>query len=155
MNGWSADVVFTLIDGQKLAQLLPCRSFEVFCQNTRKFSNAHISRPFPTFWGVKSATPLTVSLRGIRSCGVVSRLTGPMEAILKWKSHTPAVCGSGAAAVEVHPPGTSCSTRPSSSHGWSHRPWSEFLRSYLTFCLGLTAAAESAAVSGGPSARAG
>lgn len=54
--------------------------------------------------------------------------------------------------MDFHPPGTCCSKRPSLSHGWSRRPWSDFLRGYLTFRLGLAASAAAGgdAVSGGP-----
>lgn len=66
--------------------------------------------------------------------------------------HPPGVYGFGAAVVDFHPPGTCCSKRPSLSHGWSRRPWSDFLRGYLTFRLGLAASAAAGgdAVSGGP-----
>lgn len=43
--------------------------------------------------------------------------------------------------MDFHPRGTCCSKRPSLSHGWSRRPWSDFLRGYLTFRLGLAASA--------------
>lgn len=51
--------------------------------------------------------------------------------------YPPAVCGSGAAVAEVHPPEWCCWKRPFSSHIRSRRPWSDFLRSSLTFRLEL------------------
>lgn len=51
--------------------------------------------------------------------------------------YLPAVCGSGAAVAEVHPPERCCWKRPFSSHIRSRRPWSDFLRSSLTFRLEL------------------
>lgn len=49
----------------------------------------------------------------------------------------PAVSGPGAAVAAVHPPGRCCWKRPFSSHTRSRRPWSDFLRSSLTFRLEL------------------
>lgn len=51
--------------------------------------------------------------------------------------YPPAVCGSGAAVEEVHPPERCCWKRPFSSHIRSRRPSSDFLRSSLTFPLEL------------------
>lgn len=63
--------------------------------------------------------------------------------------HPPVVYGSGAAVVEVHSRGTCCRRRPFSSHSRSRRPWSDFPRGSLTFCLRMPAAGGDA-VSEGP-----
>lgn len=75
----------------------------------------------------------TTPLMALWSASVAVRRTGPPGA----HGYLPAVYGSGAAVLEVHPRGRCCRMRPFSSHSRSHRPWSDFLRSSLTFRLGL------------------
>lgn len=68
------------------------------------------------------------SLTSICSGFGPTRPSGPAA-----RGYPPAVCGSGAAVAEVHPPERCCWKRPFSSHIRSRRPWSDFLRSSLTF----------------------
>lgn len=74
------------------------------------------------------------SLINICSGSGATRPTGPAGCT---HGYPPAVCGSGAAVAEVHPPERCCWKRPFSSHIRSRRPWSDFLRSSLTFRLEL------------------